>query len=568
MAKKKIFTPWSSLDSMLGKMPSWWPEDEQQRIAAYEKYDQMYWNDPTQYAIRVLENEQAIYIPNARTIVDTTAQYLLKGLRIFVDDDAKPAQDGRQIGEVDDGSKEKSPAQKFVDNFLTREKFYSKFHINKQAGISRGDWAFHITADPQKPAGERISIDTIHPGTVWRVTRLDAINYDDPNPQGDPDEVVRMHIVNQWVEPTDAEKRVRIRKLTYEKRVVAGAKRVWREEAIYELNTEKGFWWGPTPEKVRQILEGALLPPEISQLPIYWYNNIDWEGQLYGSSDLRGLEFLEWAVSQGATDTQAALALEGLGVYATDGGRPVDDDGNETDWEIFPGHVAEVPAGSYFRRVEGVGSITPMMDQLKYLESKMYAATGMTDVALGQVDVQVAQSGVALAIKFMPTLARIEHRDISGLENTRQMFHDLQHWYAAYEEAAFPEVDVQIDASKLPVNRVEALNELNNMIDRKIISRQYYRTELKKLGYNIPSNMDEEIAKEAKKDAELAALTAPPELQANAEAAAAGRKGFAPESDPNNGSVDRQPNRSNNRTRPNESSGTESGQTLRRQSKS
>ena len=533
--RKKLFTPWSSLDNMLGRLPAWWPEEDQERIAAYEKYDQMYWNDPTQYAIRVLENEQPIYVPNARVIVDTTAQWLMKGLKF---------------------SAETKEGQKTLDDFLKRERFLSKFNLNKQAGIARGDSAFHITGDPSKPAGSRISIDTLHPGQVWKVT--------DPD---DPDKVIRMHIVQQYIRPNDPLEKVFIRKLTYEKRTVSGKRRIWREEAIYELYEEGQWWWGPTPKKVEQTIEPGLLPAQITQFPIYWFNNIDWESQLYGSSELRGLEFLEWAVSQGTTDTQMALALEGLGVYATDGGRPVDDSGNETDWEVVPGGVMEVPAGSYFRRVEGVGSITPMMDQLKYLESKMYAATGMTDVALGQVDVQVAQSGIALAIKFMPTLARIAPRDTAHLELLTQMFYDLRGWFEAYQDGILPEVDIAIAESKLPVNRTEKVNELNNMLDRKIISREYYREEMRKLGYIIPADMEKQIADEKRADAELAAETAPPGLQENAEAAAAGEKPITNANGGNNEDVDNSPNRSNNRNRPNESSGTESGQTLRRQSR-
>lgn len=534
MPKKKLFTPWSSLDTMLGKLPSWWPEEEQQRIAAYEKYDQLYWNDPTQYAIRVLENEQPIYVPNGRTIVDTTAHYLLKGLTVSLS-----------------GSD-----QEFFNNFLKRERFYSKFHMNKQAGIARGDWAFHVTADPNKPEGSRVSIETLHPGMVWKVPSDD-----------DPDDIIRLHLVTQWVDPTDPEKRIRLRKLTYEKVMVGGAQRISREEAIWQLEPA---WYRsePAPVKVAQVLAPDLLPEPIDQFPVYWYNNIEWESQLYGSSELRGLEFLSWAVSQGTTDTQMALALEGLGVFATDGGRPVDDSGHEVDWEVAPGKVMEVPAGAYFRRVDGVGSITPMLDQIRYIEQKMYQASGMTDVALGQVDVQVAQSGIALAIKFMPTLAKIEHRDIAGVEITQQMFFDLKKWFQVYEGKVITnDIDVTIATSKLPRNATETLNELNNMFDRKIISRKYYREQAKLLGFEIPENEDEQILKEAEQLAKINALASPPGLRANAEAAAAGKRPFPPESDPDNGSIDKQPNRSNNRNRPNESSGTEAGQTARRQTK-
>ena len=557
--KKKIFTPWSSLDNMLGKLPSWWPSEEQQRIAAYEKYDQMYWNDPTQYSIRVLEDEQPIYIPNARVIVDTTAHYLMKGLELVAQSsDAKATPATAEDMKRDKEASAKSPAQRVLDDFLKRERFMSKFAINKQAGIARGDSAFHITADPTKPEGTRISIDTLHPGMVWKVPDDD-----------DPDNIIRMHIVSQWEDPANPGL-VKIRKLTYEKVIVSGNRRISREEAIYELQGDTGFWYGPTPKKVKTILNPELLDERITAFPIYWFNNIDWESQLYGSSELRGLEYLDWAASQGTTDTQAALSLEGLGVYATDGGRPVDDQGRETSWEIVPGGVMEVPSGSYFRRVEGVGSITPMMDQLSYLEKKMYAATGMTDVALGQVDVQVAQSGIALAIKFAPTLARMEHRDTAYLEILQQFWHDIRFWFDVYDPTAqIPEIDVMIAKSKLPVDRVAVLNELNNMYDRKIISRGYYRAKAAELGYNIPADEDKNILDEAEMMSKIAALSAPAGLAPNAQAAVEGKQVITNANGGNNDqTVDKSGNQSNNRNQPNESSGTEATQTTARQTKS
>jgi hypothetical protein len=532
MAKKKLFTPYSTLGTMLGKLPAWWPEEEQQRIAAYEKYDQMYWNDPTQYAIRVLEDETPVYIPNAQVIVDTTAHYLLKGLDIVA-----PKQD-----------------KEFWDAFVKRERFYSKFHQNKTAGIARGDWAFHVTADPTKPEGERVSIDTLHPGMVWKV--------EDPD---NPDDLVRIHIVTQFTKKVDGEDKLLIRKLTYEK-VLEGSmtqpKRViYREEALFEITPD---WFGPTPKLVQQILPREALDERIQHFPVYWYNNREWESQArYGSSELRGLEFLEWAVSQGATDTQAALALEGLGVFATDGGRPVNDDGIEEDWEVAPGKVMEVPAGAYFRRVDGVGTITPMMDQIKYLEGKMQQASGLSDVALGQVDVQTAASGIALAIRFMPTLAKIEHRDTAGIEITQQMVHDLQAWFDVYEGYKFHgEFEVNIAKVKLPADPVRTLNELNNMVDRKIISRKTYAKEAAALGYNIDFEEElKQIQKEAEEAAKQAALTAPAGLQQNAQDAAAGLKPITSADGSNTDNVDNSGNQSNNRSRPNESSGTEAGST-------
>lgn len=549
--KTKKFTPWSTLGNMLGRPPSWLPPEDQQRWQAYEKYDQLYWNDPTQYALRVLEDEEPIYIPNARIIVDTTCQWLMKGLRIVPKGQGDLHGDSGKAKGSDSGVEDATDDQSPLEAFLRRERFFSKFHLNKQAGVTRGDSAFHIWADDEREEGSRISIDTLHPGQAIKV-------YSDE----DPDVLVRVHIVRifKGYDPEDPEQEY-LDKLTYHKigpghdDYKGGPIRIAREQAIFSLEEE---WFGPTPKKVKDVLQYEELDERITTIPVYWFPNLEWESQDYGSSELRGLEFLDWAVSQAATDTQMSLGLEGLGVYATDGGRPVDEGGKETDWEVSPGKVMEVPAGSYFRRVEGVGSITPMMDQMKYVESKMFAAAGLTDVALGQVDVAVAQSGIALAIKFMPTLAKVEQRDIAYMEILVQMFHNLTAWFDVYDPTfQIGSVEITIDQDKLPKDKVAILNELNNMLDRKIISRKFYRQEMAHLGWDIPDNMDQEILEEAKVAAEIAALSAPPGLQENATQAAAGKKVITNANGGNNESVDNAGNQSNNESRPNESSGTE-----------
>ena len=536
------FTQYSTLTGIIktGWAPSWIPSDELERIQAYEKYDQMYWNDQRQFSLRVLEGEEPIYIPNARTVVDTTSHYLLKGLAVGAEDNTTKAA---------------------LKAFLDRELFYSRFQTAKHAGVARGDFVFHLTADPRKEEGTRLSLNSVDPSMVFPIYDEDI-----------PDELVGCHIVDVYkVEDRDDKDfgRERVRKLTY--RIVRenARKRISREEAIFEMTPK---WWGPEPKKIRQTIPLGFLDERITSTPIYWFRNQDWEGQLYGSSELRGIEGLIRAVSQGSTDTQGSLSLEGLGVYATDGGRPVDNSGTETDWEISPGRVMEVPSGAYFRRVEGVGSITPMTDQFNYLESKIREATALSDVALGRVDVQTAQSGIALAIKFMPTLAKIDERDKAGLGKLKQLFFDWKTWHSIFENQDLQgDVTVEI-GEKLPQDRVALVNELNNMLDRKIISRKYYRTSMEKLGYEFPEDLEAEIEEELKKDAERAAALAPPALQPNAVAAAVGDK-----PPPANGGVaqgsqtprgqDAQGNRSNNRNRPNESGGTESGQTLRRQAR-
>ncbi|MCA1800481.1 MAG: hypothetical protein LC650_04235 [Actinobacteria bacterium] len=506
------FTPWSTLRGFFNPLPGWVPIEDQERLAAYAKYDELYWNDPRQFAIRVLEGEDPLYIPNARTVVDTTSHYLLKGLSISCEE-------------------KNTRLKEALDVFLKRERFYSVFHTAKHTGVARGDFVLHMTADPNKSGGSRISLNSVDPSQVFPIWHDDI-----------PNKMIGCHIVDFYYLPDEPDKQ-RIRRLTYRLVEEGESRRVSREESIFEMEPK---WYGPEPKLVQQVIPVGFLDDRIQHIPVYWFKNIDWDGFQYGSSELKGFESLIRAVTQGATDVQGALSLEGLGVYATDGGRPVDGQGNETDWEVAPGKVMEVPLGSYFRRVEGVGSITPATDQIEYIESKIREASGLSDVALGRVDVATAQSGIALAIKFMPTLAKIEERDTAGVEILTQLFFNWKVWHEVFEmESLQGDVIVEI-GEKLPQNRTEIINELNNLLDRKIISKRFYRDKMTRLGYDFPDDLDKQIEDEARKEAELKALAAPLPLQQNAADAAAGVKPPPP-----------QPNQSNNKNRTNESNGTE-----------
>lgn len=540
------FTPYSTLRglSKANQVPSWIPDEERLRVDSYGKYEEIYWNDPTQFALRVLEGEAPIYIPNARTIVDTTSHYLLKGLTVTADE-------------------KDTTLNQALTAFLDRELFYSRFHVAKHKGVSIGDFVFHMTANPKKAAGSRISLNSVDAGSVFPI-------YDDDV----PDKLIGCHIVDIFVKPIEEDplQEEFIRKLTYRLVENGESRRVSREEAIWKMSPK---WYGPEPEKVKDILPLGFLDDRITSIPVYWFKNIDWDGWPYGASEIKGFETILRGISQGSTDVQGALSLEGLGVYATDGGRPVDDQGVETDWEVSPGRVMEVPQGSYFRRVEGVSSITPMSDQFNYLESKLREAGGLSDVALGRIDVQTAQSGIALAIKFLPTLAKIDERDTAGVGKLKQLFFDWKIWHQVFEGKTLAgDVHVEI-GEKLPEDRTAKINELNNMLDRRVISIQYYRDAMKKLGYEFPDNIQQQIDDEAKKAAEQAAAAAPAGLAPNAAAAAVGDKPPPDAGGVNQGSQTakgldaqgRKKNRSNNSRRPNESGGTEAAQTVASQAR-
>ena len=518
---------WSTTKAYVGKEASlmtWVPEDDRPRLAAYFQYDDMYWNDPRQFALRVLEGEEPVYIPNARTVVNTTAHFFLKDLELSCTDDK---------------------TKLALDKFLKREEFYSRFNDAKVSGVARGDWVLHLTADPKKEAGSRVSLTVVEPMDVFPIWDEDQ-----------PGKMIGCHIAMSYIPPKDddPEQKMRLRRLTYRlEEDEQGTKRVTREEGIYVIDNTlslAGVQEGKA-KLIKVILPKGYLDASITAIPVYWFKNQAWGGDDYGSSELRGMERLTEVISQGSTDVTGALSLEGLGVYATDGGRPVEQDAGgtmvETDWEVAPGKVMEVPSGAYFRRVDGVGSITPAIDNIAYLEKKIHGALGLSDVALGDVEATVAQSGIALAIKFLPTLARLESRDKAGLSKLTHLFYDWKTWHGVFEKELLTGDIVPVIGEKLPMDRVAKLNELNNMMDRKIISTQFYRDEMEKLGYNFPDDIQQQIDDEIDKAFER-------QMQ-NMMAAAAQQNSGDDESSgstlPSGG------NKSNNKNAPNESKGTE-----------
>src|SRR5690606_37483404 len=107
------------------------------------------------------------------------------------------------------------------------------------------------------------------------------------------------------------------------------------------------------------------------------------------SSELKGVEALMGSINQTITDEEVALALQGLGVYATDA-PPPSVNGVEQDWVIAPANVLEVPNGSWFKRIEGLSSVTPTLDHINFLTDALFEGTGT--FRTGHVDVQVAES--------------------------------------------------------------------------------------------------------------------------------------------------------------------------------
>lgn len=521
MTDTSTLTQWSTVERYATDMPNWIPEEDQLRVASYATYEAMYWNVEEVFEIiRRDEDGTSLIIPKPMTVVDTTAYYLLKGLSI------DPTKD--------------EEFKTFLDAFFKREAFYSRFNTAKHSGVQKGDWLFHITADPLKEKGTRISLTTLDPAVYF--------------PIYDPDDMktlIGVRLVEQWPDEEDPTL-IYARVLRYwyaGENPEAPGSRVWREEHLWKIKD-----WDDMKrrELVRTLIEPSPLDARIKVIPIYHFKNRESDGYPFGNSELRGFERVFQGINQAISDEELALALSGLGVYATDAGRPVNALGVEQDWVAYPGAVWEVPGATMVKRLEGITTVTPVQDHLKFLEKVLNEGAGTSDVALGQIDAQTAESGVALAIKFIPTLAKIESRDEAGLALLEQLMYDLRFWFLVYEGKDFTSEELNITlADKLPLNRQKVLEELNNMKDRDIISAEFYRSVCeKRLGYKFPTDMLQQIIDEKKKMAE-AMIQAQPANDEKVPGAGGRKEGAGDTLD------SKDQNRSNNKNRVNESRGTE-----------
>lgn len=530
MADPANSTPYSTAVPYMRNKESWLVNEyDIERLSAYKVYQDMYWSEDSAFQlIRRNDDGRPVYVPKPKMIVDTTAHYLLKGMNVGV---ADPEKDSEFMA--------------FFDAFCKRERFYSRFQVAKLAGVTRGDWILHITADPNREEGRRISINSIDPANYF--------------PEYDSDDLEKRtgaKLVEHAVHPDDPTKVV-IKVLRYwqnydpttGKRV---SPLVWREEALWEID---GWDVPKKAKKLRVLLEAAPLPSNITTIPLYHFKNAEWDGFDFGNSELKGYERIFEAINQAISDEEIALALVGLGVYATDAGRPKVN-GVEQDWIVAPGTVWEMPGATMVKRLEGISTVTPVLDHVRYLEGTLMESSGTSKAAIGDVDVQTAESGIALALKFIPTLAKIEYRDTAGVEILTQMWYDWKFWVQAYETVDYTSVEIEITlGDKLPLNRAKAIDELNNMLDRKVISRAYYREEMTKLGYVFPDDMQQDII-----DEEVAMATAMMESQQKQFGDPDNEEGVPGPGGRLQGAGDTLPqeNQSNNRNRTNESNGTES----------
>lgn len=472
-AESLPITPYASVLDMFASVPEWAGDEDGRRIAAYKVYDDIYWSVPLTFKLVQRGTEaQPIYVPTGRTIVDTTNRYIANNFSFIMDPD---------LGTPDDQTAFKSA----LIALFQRERFYAKFNQNKRAGLIKGDWCFHITANGLKPAGRRIRIDTLDPGAYFKVMHPD-----------DASNVVAVHIAEQ-VEVGDD---TFIKRQTYTRGADpmendGSDTSIWNSTGLFELDAP----WrdvNTTPSVV--IRPPEQLPPEIQAIPIYHFKNIETPGEAYGFSELRGFERVMAAVNQAISDEELALALEGLGMYATTSGPPTDNDGNPSNWRLGPGRVVEIPAGTEFNRVDGIGSVTPYMDHIGFLINSIKEASATPDVSIGKVDVAVAESGVSLLMQMGPMLSKAEERETGISDSAGQMLYDLKAFFAAYEGFTSQAYAVPVFGAKLPVDRNARITEILSIAAAGVSSTEWAREELGKYDYVFPEDEGDTINEESK----------------------------------------------------------------------
>jgi SPP1 Gp6-like portal protein len=507
--------------------PSWVKNpDEAARVLVFDTYEEIYNNVSEAFAavLRSPDGEELSYryVPAARTIVEATNRFLAKNPQVITEvpaDVAAPPDDVMLTN-----------LRSFKD-FLKREAFGPKFLAMKRWTLVKGDGFFHITADPSKPEGSRLRLSEVSAQSVFPLT--------DPI---DNERVIGVYLVTIVVaddNTTELAQRIEYRKIRNADdaaefgvpvnsifyRVSYFEPDGWDDRAPLlpeDLKPVEPPEWAAVPEGGSDYLAGFALPAQITTIPVYHFRNRREGTELWGRSELQGLETLFAGVIQGASDEDLAISLHGIGVYTTDSGQPVDEKGVKGEWVIAPASVLELQPGSNFTRVPGVTSVQPMLDHIDMLEGQARETSGTPDIAIGKVDVAVAESGVALALQMSPVLAKNSETEEEFKAILDQMFYDITTmWFPAYETTDFGGVTFSIVfGDPLPVDRKAIIEEVTSLVDSKVIPIRFALQILKdKLGYDIdPVAMAAEVQKE--QSALLDAAAARVDAALNAEGAA------------------------------------------------
>lgn len=468
MSQPIPFSQWSDAEQWVNTRPAWVPAQHQSRVAAYGVYEEVFWSH---VGVKKIMNrgldaaDSPLYVPSARVVVDTMDRYVGPGLTFAVNP---------EIGTPET----QVAAKQWFGKLFARERFASRYNAAKRDNLLiKGDMLWHITYDPEKPPGARISLHTVDPSSYFPYFEDELPpGYEVPNP--DPNRLGVVKLVELFPEGDEIVARVQTYDRVSQPGAILSSLEVWKQEE----------WFDPEKSPLRVVIPPTPLPPQVPAIPVYHIPN-GGNGLDFGSSEMRGLLTLQAAMNQGVTDEDLALALMGIGVFATDETTTMRNEAGEVvPAFIFPGVILQNAKG--LRRVEGVTDVQPYTDHFARLEGYMGDATGATDAARGRMEVTEAESGVALRLRLGPTLAKAAIKDQIITDVHAQMFYDLAQGWALLDPGdgipAFQDVEVvPMLGEKLPVNRKEAVDLWSTLYVANLVSAASARKALAAVGFEF-----------------------------------------------------------------------------------
>lgn len=461
---------------------------DQRRIRNYDLYDEIYRNSTQTMKITIRgDDELPIYIPSARKIVEATNRFLGLGFNYYLEPQGQEAV--------------RAELDLWLKNWFKRETVRSKVNSNKRWGLIRGDAVFMLYADSTKGPGERISIAEVHPKQVFRI--------EDPN---NSRMLLGYHIIEQvqdFREPNDATKTITARR-TFKKEIIPDTNSSSGYRFSGRITGELTFWtngkWDDRPQtnkETEQVPGGPTVPvyyfpEEIKQLPVYIWNTAPVaQNSSWGTSVLSGIESLIFGMNQSLTDEDFTLVMQGLGMYTSNAGPPVDPVTNQPgNWQLGPGQVIEVGESQQFGRVTGVSSVSPYQDHMSFMDEKgLSESSGTPEVAIGRVDVQTAESGISLKLQLMPLIAANAEREENICNVLDQFFYDLVHmWLPAFEPETFNSEGVAdiscvtLFDDPMPRNRDTEIQETLLLYTSDLILLTMAVAKLRELGWEYPTS--------------------------------------------------------------------------------
>jgi len=456
-------------------------EYDQQRLAAYNLYDDLYENSPSVLNMMIRgTNEDPKLLPTAKRLVNTMARYVGRGWGYTVSMPPELIQPGDDQPTQDELIAANLAAVQAMDNLFVRENLLAEFEAGIRPWLRRGDWVWYISADPEKEQGSRISVEPIDPRTYFPVM-------DDPNDLG---RVTGCRIVEQITLEGEDETFVKVQEWlkpssdSYD--LGETGEYISYSNVVYELEG-----WDTEEAKIKEVRQDAIALDGITQLPLYLIQNNKETANPFGHSDLAGVENVLVGINQAASDQDEALAMAGQGMYVTDSGAPIDPvTKRAVAWILGAKRVIQVGQGKKFERIEGVKSIEPSKTHIEMMEERAYGTVGVNDVALGTTQGQF--SGVALGIKMSPAFDEADAKDraINGVWN--HILYDLRQWFSQYESVNMDGIVFRsaTDPSlRMPFDRDARFQELLELKNTGIIDDDYFRDQLRTVfGYDIPLN--------------------------------------------------------------------------------